>query len=69
MQVVLNKCILLKPENKFYADPSCRFREKRKNRLTPTYSIRKNDVIEPKVSLPKSMISENLKLTFNLSTV
>jgi len=31
MQVVKNKCFLLNPKN-IGADPSCRFREKRKNR-------------------------------------
>jgi len=29
MQVVMNKCFL-NPEKKFVADPTCRFREKRK---------------------------------------
>jgi len=42
MQVVMNKCFLLNPEKKFDTDPSCRFREKRKN--TPL--IPKNDVTE-----------------------
>jgi len=32
MQVVINKFFLLNPEKKFGADPSCRFREKRKKR-------------------------------------
>jgi len=31
MQVVINKCFLLNSEKKFGSDPSCRFREKRKN--------------------------------------
>jgi len=31
MQVVVNKCFLLNPEKKLGADPSWRFREKRKN--------------------------------------
>jgi len=29
MQVVMNKCFLLKSEKNFGFDPSCRFREKR----------------------------------------
>jgi len=29
MQVVMNKCFLLNPVNKFGANPSCRFRDKR----------------------------------------
>jgi len=29
MQVVINKCFLLNPENKFGANLSCRFQEKR----------------------------------------
>jgi len=32
MQVVMNKFFLLNPEKNFGADPSCRFREKRKKR-------------------------------------
>jgi len=32
MQVVMNKCFLLNPEKNFGADPSGRFREKRKKR-------------------------------------
>jgi len=28
----MNKCFLLNPEKRFGADPSCRFREKRKKR-------------------------------------
>jgi len=31
MQVVVNKCFFLNPEKIFGVDPSCRFREKRKN--------------------------------------
>jgi len=38
----MNKCFLLNPEKKIGTDPSCRFREKRKN--TPL--IPKNDVTE-----------------------
>jgi len=30
MQIVMNKCFLLNPENKFGADPSYRFLEKHK---------------------------------------
>jgi len=37
MQVVMNKCFLLNPK-KSDADPSCRFREKRKTRFTLTHS-------------------------------
>jgi len=33
MQVVMSKDFLLNPENKFGADLSCRFREKRKKRI------------------------------------
>jgi len=40
----MNKCLLLNPEKKFGADPSCRFRENAKN--TPL--ILKNDVSKPK---------------------
>jgi len=32
MQVVMNKSLLFKPWKKIDADPSCRFREKCKNR-------------------------------------
>jgi len=31
MQVVTNKCFLLNREKEFGTDPSCRYREKRKN--------------------------------------
>jgi len=47
MQVVMNKCFLLNSEKKFGTDPSCRFREKRKN--LPL--IPKNDVTDPKARL------------------
>jgi len=47
MQVVMNKCFLLKTEKKFGADPPCRLREKRK--IAPLNP--KNDVTEPKVRL------------------
>jgi len=40
----MNKYFLLNPETNFGADPSCHFREKRKN--APL--IPKNDVTEPK---------------------
>jgi len=40
-------CFLLNPEKKFGEDPSCRFREKRKN--VPLIS--KNDVTVPKARL------------------
>jgi len=49
MQVVINKCFLLNPEEKFGADPSCRFREKRKN--AHFNSIPKNDVTDLKARL------------------
>jgi len=42
MQVVLNKCFL-NPEEKFGADPSCRFRMQKTHILIP-----KNDITEPK---------------------
>jgi len=41
-------CFLLNPEKKFGADPSFRFREKRKKTHT---LIPKNDVTEPKARL------------------
>jgi len=43
----MNKCFLLNSEKKFDADPSCRFREKRKK--APL--ILKNYVAEPKARL------------------
>jgi len=48
MQMVMNKCFILNPEKKIGADPSCRFREKRKKTYT---LIPKNDVTEPKARL------------------
>jgi len=57
MQVVMNKFFLLNPENKFGANPSCRFRVNCKNR---TFSSEKNDVTEPKARL--------LQLPVNLLT-
>jgi len=36
----MNKCFLLNPEKKFRADPTCRFREKRKNApLNPKHGV------------------------------
>jgi len=44
------KYFLLHPEKKVGIDSSRRFREKRKNRFTPTHSnSEKNDVTEPKL--------------------
>jgi len=51
MQVVMNKRFVLNPEKTLGTDPSCRFREERKNSLTPTrlnlkiFSLRLGDVI------------------------
>jgi len=42
---------LLNPEKEFRENLSCRFREKRNNRLAPMHSIPKNDVIDPKTRL------------------
>jgi len=47
MQVAMNKCFLLNPEKKISADPSCRFREKRKN----AHFTSENDVTESKARL------------------
>jgi len=43
----MNRCFLLNFEEKFGADPSCRFREKRKTHTL----IPKNEVTEPKARL------------------
>jgi len=48
VQVVMNKCFVPNPEKKIIADPSCRFREKRKN---DALEFRKNDITEPKARL------------------
>jgi len=50
MRVIKNKYFLQNPE-KTGTDPSYRFREKRKNRVTPTHFISKNDVTEKGFSL------------------
>jgi len=54
------KYFFLNAEEKFVADdadPYCCFREKRKNRLTPTHSIPKNDVTERKA---RQMVFESV---------
>jgi len=38
MPIVMSKCFLRNPENKFGAVPSCYFQEKRKKQLIPTHS-------------------------------